>query len=498
MQSNDFQGPVSVAPVKGKNKAKVAVLGAGISGLSTAYELERAGYDVVIIEASFRAGGRNMTVRHGDKIDEMGHTRYCQFDQDENLYFNCGPARIPGHHKRLLHYCRALNVPLQIKANSNQLAYIQDEKINGGKPIRQVDYRADANGFLSEMMSKSIDKGAFEQQLSEEDTENFLSYLKAFGSLNEKGKYTGSDRAGSQRDRMLFPPTPKAPMPLHDVFKSDVWRGVSFASQIYDWVEPLMEVKGGMDGIVKGFLRNISSPVELNAQVRKIHNLSDGVEIAYEQAGKLNTIKVDYCFNNIPAYFMAGIENNLSPDYLNALNKFKRGHLFKIGFQMRERFWEKEGIYGGITYTSQDNAQLWYPSHDIHAAKGVMLGAYCWDEKQCARFEAMTPEQRFKYAAQCGENIHPGYSGYIENAVSIPWARMNNQMGCGIHMEKEDWEHCLPILQKPDGRHFMIGDQISQHSGWQEGALAASQQALSQFNQLQASITSSHGAAYVS
>jgi monoamine oxidase len=48
---------------------KVLVLGAGISGLTAAYELSRKGYDVQVLEASFRAGGRNMTVRNGDRID---------------------------------------------------------------------------------------------------------------------------------------------------------------------------------------------------------------------------------------------------------------------------------------------------------------------------------------------------------------------------------------------------------------------------------------------
>ena len=42
---------------------KVAILGAGISGLAVAYELQRAGYDVSIIEASHRVGGRNMTLQ---------------------------------------------------------------------------------------------------------------------------------------------------------------------------------------------------------------------------------------------------------------------------------------------------------------------------------------------------------------------------------------------------------------------------------------------------
>src|SRR5215831_6792312 len=52
----------------GKSR-KVLILGAGISGLTAAYELNKRGYEVQVLEASFRAGGRNMTVRHGSRID---------------------------------------------------------------------------------------------------------------------------------------------------------------------------------------------------------------------------------------------------------------------------------------------------------------------------------------------------------------------------------------------------------------------------------------------
>jgi monoamine oxidase len=54
-------GPVAALELRsvGPSGKKVAVLGAGIAGLTVAYELERAGYDVTIIEASRRIGGRN-------------------------------------------------------------------------------------------------------------------------------------------------------------------------------------------------------------------------------------------------------------------------------------------------------------------------------------------------------------------------------------------------------------------------------------------------------
>src|ERR1035438_10396180 len=33
-------------------------------------------------------------------------------------------------------------------------------------------------------------------------------------------------------------------------------------------------------------------------------------------------------------------------------------------------------------------------------------------------------------AIQQAEKLHPGYGSYVEYGVSIPWARMNNMLGC--------------------------------------------------------------------
>ena len=45
------------------NGKRVLVIGAGFSGLSCAYELKKAGYDVQILEARHRVGGRVLTFR---------------------------------------------------------------------------------------------------------------------------------------------------------------------------------------------------------------------------------------------------------------------------------------------------------------------------------------------------------------------------------------------------------------------------------------------------
>src|SRR3954463_9764758 len=90
----------------------VAILGAGVAGLCAAYELDRAGYDVVVLEASRRIGGRSLTLRRGDSFAETsGLLQDCRFD--DGLWLNAGPGRIPHHHIRLIDYCRQFGVALQ-------------------------------------------------------------------------------------------------------------------------------------------------------------------------------------------------------------------------------------------------------------------------------------------------------------------------------------------------------------------------------------------------
>ncbi len=474
-------GPVATLDLRhvGPAGKKIAVLGAGISGLTVAYELERAGYDVTIIEASHRIGGRNLTVRHGDRIDEMGQEQICHFDDDPELYFNAGPARIPGHHRRVLHYCKILEVPLVVKANVNRLAYTHDEEHFGGKPLRIGHYITDTRGFIAELLYKAVDKNSFEEPLSAEDRERLLLFAQSYGDLDKNGLYKGSKRAGYKSGGFVNAQEYYENLGFKAILNSRFWEESNLDHENPDWAEPLLEAAGGMDNIAKGFVRKIRSPILVNAQVQSIQLRQDAVDVECNHNGERKKISADYCFNSIPAYLMPGIPNNLPEDYRKALFSLVQGWGVKIGLQMKERFWEREGIYGGITQTNQRIRQIWYPSNNIHGKKGVVLGAYEFFDPS-GFFDRMTPEERIAYAAQCGDKIHEGYSNYVEAGVSVVWRRMNHMMGCGAMWWSLDVrDQYYDLLQQPaGGRHYMIGDQISYHSSWMEGALARAEYAL--------------------
>ncbi|MDZ7642829.1 MAG: FAD-dependent oxidoreductase [Woeseiaceae bacterium] len=235
----------------GRNRKKVTILGAGISGLTVAYELERAGYDCTIIEASHRAGGRNITLRHGDVVDEMGYKQVVNFDDQPHLYFNGGAARIPGHHERAMHYCRALGVELEIMANDNRLAWTHDENAFGGQRVRVREFTTHARGFISELLYKAVDQSEFETGLTGEDLERLMAFIGEYGDLNEDALYTGSARAGYLSGGFLKHGELKEPLDFREILKSRFWRSGMHFNHAEDWAAPLMTPKGGMDNIIR-------------------------------------------------------------------------------------------------------------------------------------------------------------------------------------------------------------------------------------------------------
>src|SRR4051794_20284330 len=71
---------------------QVVVIGAGPAGLTAAYELGRAGFDAVVLEATDRVGGISRTVeRNGWRFDIGGHRFFTKVPVVEEFWHRILP-----------------------------------------------------------------------------------------------------------------------------------------------------------------------------------------------------------------------------------------------------------------------------------------------------------------------------------------------------------------------------------------------------------------------
>src|SRR3981189_630995 len=225
-----YQGPIELqgAPTG----ASVLMLGAGMAGMTAAYELRNAGYKVQVLEYNARPGGRNWTLRGGDRYTELGGlTQQCEFDKD--LYINPGPWRIPYHHHGMMHYVKRLGITLEPFLQVNYNAYLHSSRAFGGKPQRYREVKADYHGHVAELLAKATRQNALDASVSKEDREKLLESLRDWGALDKSFAYVASDAGSDRRGYKKEPgggltarPIPSEPISLTDILSSDLWQGI--------------------------------------------------------------------------------------------------------------------------------------------------------------------------------------------------------------------------------------------------------------------------------
>jgi monoamine oxidase len=443
---------------------RVVILGAGLAGMTIAYELGKAGYDCRVVEARARPGGRVFTVRRGTSSEEDGAGQTAAFD--DGLYFNAGPMRISHHHELTLEYCRELGVAVETFVPDCESAYlVQTRGPLAGRRVRLREARADFDGYIAELLSKALSQVSLDQPLTDTDRDRLLAYLRRLGALDQQRRYRGSSRRGPDGQGR-----PSQPLALGELL------GIPDFYVQTDWYSQptMMQVAGGMDRLPAALAARLGNRVVYRAAVREIRQGERGVWVMYaDHDGRTRRVDADYCISTIPLPVLGGIDKDLSQPVQSAIGAARYDGAGKIGLQFRRRFWEQDdAIYGGRSWTDQEIGQVIYPSHGFNGTRGVLVGYYL---DFGGTMRGRPPAERQRMALEQGARVHPQYATEFETAFSVSWPDVPWSRG-SWRSESAAALQALTALREPDGRVYFAGDYMTDMSSWMQGAFESARQ----------------------
>lgn len=488
--------PLALPTGSGKG-IKVAILGGGIAGLVAAYEMRALGYDCTVLEARSRPGGRNWTVRGGDQVNFLnGIKQTCTWDKGN--YQNVGPARLPSTHAHMLGYCRKLNVAMEVEINTSRSSMLQNDNVNGGKPIVQREAINDTRGHVSELLSKAVAGGGLDADFTGDDKQRMLDFLRVYGPLDDKMKYVGSDRAGyavypgagNQTGEVL------TPIDMDTLLHADFWSGLLY-EETNDWQATMMQPVGGIDRIPYAFARELGSIIKFNAPVTEIRKTSKGVKIGYKQGGAEHMLEADYCICTMPLVLLKKTPNDFSEPFKKVIDECSYAHAYKVAWESR-RFWEQDyNIYGGLDFVSQGLSPVWFPSGNLFAERGIVVSGY--GDAGMAGIDHKPLQYALDESRKTVEKLHPGHGKELEKPIWVNWGEIEWNEGswigsygpgqsrrpsttqggtaavrAGAPPTAGSTPAGYETLLEADGPIYFAGDHVSHITGWQEGAAVSS------------------------
>ena len=438
------------------NNRTVTVIGAGLAGLSAAYDLQRAGWKVTVLEARDRVGGRVHSLR----------------SFSNGLVAEGGGEFIEESHTRMLAYAGQFNLPLG-RAGSWQgqdtdwgsfdgkAGPMSDVRIWGADLHTEVEKIWIALAALGELVpdphQPQAARGA--DELDARSTADWINSLDAHPLAKQdfiqhiRSEYT----CEPERHSLL-----------------DLARNVSM---YYTTLErnTNYRVVGGNDLIPRA-LADTLHDVRLNAPVTSVRVLPHEVTVTYKQGNSHSTITSAFAILAIPLTTARLIEFNppLPAAHQRMVDELSYGAVTKVLVEYRKRFWEERGWNGRLA-TDAPIVLTWHATSHIENEHGI-LTVYTGGDAG-AKLAALSDEQRIRVAVAEIEKLFPGSSDLIESTATVAWPNEPYTRGSYAALAPGQVTAHWKTLFEPAGRLFFAGEHATAVQGFMEGAVESGQRA---------------------
>jgi len=503
---------------------KVGIIGGGLAGLSSAFELRKLGFDVTIFEMQ------------GDRIGGRVYTHY--FHKNKSVYGELGAMRIPVDHETTWHYINTFSLKTRpfIQTNENAFIYVRNKRARNdseGKSVMENIYPEfkltarerntpwqkliyDALGSNLLKINPSIRKEILQIKKEYSMTIQYLGSFTIRKVLEKMGLSEGAIE-------LLSSVTP--------------FLGVFYYNSYYENLQEeytvdyayRYEIVGGTVNLPLSFYSSLMSkkPKEY-ANIRgedlgkvdwkngrTVTGIYKGKEnnkvtLKYKKEKSSETFKqtFDFVICAIPFSSLRNVDIDpvFSTEKMQSIKEVNYTSSQKTVFMCKKRFWEKgddnKRIIGGGSSTDLPIQTIWYPSYDnsidtnqmennkvpikknykIYDEPGVFLASYNLnqDSIRMGNLDDKTRVEEIKRQVEAVHGLQNGYlDSVVENSITVDWNREKGFYGAFCYFMPQQQKLFSYAMAKSEynNKVYFAGEHISLTHGWIQGAVSSGMKA---------------------
>lgn len=460
--------------VLGQTKPHIIVAGAGLSGLSAAYELSNLGYQVTVIEGQNRVGGRISTIRNFD----------------DGMYVELGGELIGDGYKRMLGYADKFGVKYKdvqnevetggavtnLQGGIGTAAIMKGKFYSAGTVLNPHPYNLkgdEANALPPTLLSRYL--RAMLKDLRD-GTKSLADFdkLSLADALREKKV---SDEAIKLMNIALN----------YNSIETVSASGVLFEMQRRQSAgTKAFKLLGGNDQIPNTLAENSTKngvKIILQAKVKQINQTDGKVSVVFSNnIGKDETITADRLICTIPFSVLRDIKFSpaLPIEKANAINNIAYTKVAKVYLQENRLEWDRRNI-GSSIWTDTQCERIFSLVGKNTVKRGIFA---IWTEGDGSDYlSAMNDKQRIVWGKREFEKNLPFMRRKFERGETKSWTNDEFVKGSYAHFLRDQFNTIKPFLATKVGLIHFAGEHTAQNAPGMEGALESAERVIKEITQ---------------
>jgi monoamine oxidase len=440
---------------------RVAVIGAGLAGLTAASLLSTSGCTVALFEAAARVGGRVWTERAGPN--------------GAGSVVECGGEFVDTQHADLLALVRHLGLELLDTGAPSEQA-LQAAYHFGGQRYSETQFDAAFAAAAPQIQRDIASCSARVARRRHTETDRRFDQLSIAEYLQGLAAEPWLRRAIEVAYVTVYglDAGEQSSLNLLSLIGADASRGLS----IFGDSDERWKVRDGSEHVARGLAAHLEGHVYPGHRLVRLRRHGEAYRLALDRGAGAVEIDADVVMLALPFTMLREVDlgDLLPPHKRRAVDELGYGHNSKLMVGMNRRVWREQGFEGGIT-TDLDFQTTWECSR-ARAAEPAIFTYYLGGHEGIAVGQGDAHEVARRYA-QATDGVFAGFSDALSGFVRrVVWRDEPFARGSYTCYRPGQWTTIAGDEDTPVGRLYFAGEHCATASqGYMDGAVQAGREA---------------------